>query len=147
MIQLKINNPKALKKMHKGLDDALTEGIKQGMQRIGMHLTNMIKKDLTKKSKGSVRVVRRGKKVWQSLAGTSPNHDTGALRSSILWDLGGNNDEVTVGTTLKYGRYLEDGTKKMKPHPFIKTNAEKHERDMAAILIESIRKKVETAGR
>ncbi|MAF25813.1 hypothetical protein CL634_09610 [bacterium] len=147
MIELKINNPNALPKMHKDLEDAFQEGIKQGMQAIGMHLVNVIKKDIKKKSPNSTRGKRRGKNVWVSPAGESPNNDTGGLTSSMMYELMGNNDEVLVGTTLNYGRYLEEGTSKMAQRPYIKKNALEQEDRMAEILTESIQKQIERMGR
>tara|TARA_R110001599_G_scaffold210877_4_gene408264 strand:+ start:9486 stop:9935 length:450 start_codon:yes stop_codon:yes gene_type:complete len=149
MIKLTPKNPNALPKMHEDMEDAISLGIKQGMQKIGMHLTAIIKKDITKRSKGSVKGMRYNpnRKVKISPSGTSPNNDTGALRSSILWQLMGNDDEVLVGTTLNYGRFLEDGTRKMGARPYIKNNAESETEKMAEILTESIRKQLDRIGR
>mgnify|MGYP003631025197 FL=1 len=54
-------------------------------------------------------------------AGGAPNSDTGALVNSIQVELKGSGlgKGVGVGTRLDYGRWLENGTKKMKARPWL----------------------------
>jgi hypothetical protein len=53
-------------------------------------------------------------------SGQGPHVRTGRLRSSITWQV----DEdvvglyVDAGTNVPYGRYLEEGTDRMRPHPW-----------------------------
>lgn len=44
--------------------------------------------------------------------------DTGALRDSITYDV--ENDSVRVGSPLEYSIYVELGTSKMAPQPYIR---------------------------
>jgi HK97 gp10 family phage protein len=47
--------------------------------------------------------------------------DTGFLRSSITYETTGSagGAEGVVGPTASYGRYVEDGTSRMGPHPYM----------------------------
>jgi hypothetical protein len=50
--------------------------------------------------------------------GQPPHKQTGHLRRSITWELV--SDTVArVGTNIKYGRWLELGTKRMSPRPWL----------------------------
>nr|DAF00001.1 MAG TPA: putative tail component [Caudoviricetes sp.] len=45
--------------------------------------------------------------------------DTGALRNSIGTDLGGDRLSAVIGPTAAYGIYLELGTRRMAPQPYM----------------------------
>ena len=54
-----------------------------------------------------------------SVAGYPPNVDTGALRASMHWkDVGDFEWHVMDG--VEYGYWLEEGTSKMQPRPFVR---------------------------
>lgn len=52
--------------------------------------------------------------------GQGPHVRTGRLRSSITWQVDGDAQGLYVdaGTNVVYGRYLEEGTDRMRPHPW-----------------------------
>ncbi len=54
-------------------------------------------------------------------SGQGPHVRTGRLRSSITWqvDADGRGLYVDAGTNVPYGRYLEEGTDRMRPHPWL----------------------------
>jgi HK97 gp10 family phage protein len=58
--------------------------------------------------------------LHHSRPGEYPRKQTGHLRRTITYEV----DEVTqtarVGTNLLYGKFLELGTKRMKPRPFLR---------------------------
>ena len=56
-----------------------------------------------------------------SVDGDYPAPDTGTLMRSVTHDVRSNGTQIIgeVGTTLEYGKYLEYGTSKMKPRPFL----------------------------
>lgn len=56
-----------------------------------------------------------------SVEGNPPAVDMGTLRRSVTHTTGEENGKAyaLVGTDLEYGRYLEFGTSKMKPRPWL----------------------------
>lgn len=70
-----------------------------------------------------------------SLPGNAPAPDTGTLMRSITHEIKQERDEVIgiVGSTLRnpdYPKFLEFGTKKMKPRPWLSTAIEKSQNFM-----------------
>ena len=58
-----------------------------------------------------------------SIAGNPPAVDTGTLRRSITYKVNENEKVGRVGSTIKnppYGLYLEYGTSRMKPRPWLR---------------------------
>ena len=45
--------------------------------------------------------------------------DTGALKNSIGFDIGGGGLEAEIGPTVYYGGYVEFGTRRMAPHAYM----------------------------
>jgi HK97 gp10 family phage protein len=87
-----------------------------------------------------------------SLPGNPPAPDTGNLRNSIRYEVRSENKEVygIVGTTQKdppYGEYLEYGTKKMKPRPWLrpamKNNEEWIRKNISNTVIKALRGAIE----
>jgi len=69
---------------------------------------------------------RRTRVRQRSAPGEYPKSDTGRLAKSIVSILTGPNT-VAVGTTfVKYGRYLEEGTRHMAPRPFLQPSVDKN---------------------
>jgi HK97 gp10 family phage protein len=63
-----------------------------------------------------------------SIAGNPPAVDTGTLRRSVTYQVDENELVGYVGSNLKdppYGAYLEFGTSRMKPRPWLKPATEK----------------------
>ena len=64
------------------------------------------------------------------------------MRRSIAWELVsvgfGVTDIGRVGTNLKYGRWLELGTRRTKRRPYIVVTLRKHESEIRSILIGGI---------
>lgn len=52
--------------------------------------------------------------------GQGPKVDTGRLRASMTWQVDGDAAGLYVdaGTNVPYGRYLEQGTDRMRPYPW-----------------------------
>lgn len=74
-------------------------------------------------SSGGGRSYRRGSVVHVASApGTAPAVDTGRLRSSITHEIGRDPRGLVarVGTNVRYAVYLELGTRKMRPRPFLR---------------------------
>lgn len=72
-----------------------------------------------------VRAVKRTKKTvygaFPSSPGQPPRKQTGHLRRSVAWEIvfGGLSLVARVGTNIRYGRWLELGTSKMLPRPWL----------------------------
>ena len=63
-----------------------------------------------------------------SVAGNPPAVDTGTLRRSITYNVNEKEKYGRVGSTIKsppYGLYLEYGTSRMKPRPWLRPALEK----------------------
>lgn len=69
---------------------------------------------------GTARAGRR--RVYgasRSAPGEPPRKQTGRLRASAAWELAGN-DTARVGTNVKYGKFLELGTRRgLSPRPWL----------------------------
>lgn len=109
-----------------------------------IYLVNVIKADISQPGTLRYSVIPGGKfkktvyGFTRSRPGNPPYLQTGLLRSSIGWEFvkgGPSNAELaSVGTALKYGLYLEKGTRKMAARPFIEVNLRKHAATISAIL-------------
>jgi len=71
-----------------------------------------------------VRAVKRTRKTiygaFPSSPGSPPHKQTGHLRRSVTWELiQGVKMLARVGTNVKYGRWLELGTSRMLPRPWL----------------------------
>lgn len=73
---------------------------------------------------GIVRAVKRTKKTiygaFPSRPGESPHKQTGRLRASVTQEITG--AVARVGTNVKYGRWLEQGTRKMARRPWLEVS-------------------------
>lgn len=67
--------------------------------------------------------------------------DTGRLRNSITHtlDMHGASGDVYIGTNVEYGKWVENGTSRKKPHPYLKPAATQHTDEYRA----TIRKRLE----
>ena len=60
--------------------------------------------------------------------------DTGRLRNSITNVVDAVGKAVYIGTNVEYGPYVELGTSRRKPHPFLKPAATQHVDEYRAII-------------
>lgn len=63
--------------------------------------------------------------------------DTGRLRNSISHRV--RDDYVEIGTNVEYGIYVEFGTSRMKPNPFLRSAAGDHGDEYKEILKEYLK--------
>ena len=152
MIELRLRKDFTdLDKYAEALGENLQKAVTSGLSAIGRYMRKTIREDLDKKSVGSTKAVRYNpkRKVWVSPAGTSPNSDTKELRKSISFELrtkNGKTESVFIGTDLDYGKYLEEGTSKMKARPYLLINAKRERRNMEDIMAEKIAEYVNKVG-
>jgi HK97 gp10 family phage protein len=90
--------------------DAMENAIKNGLTAIGMTAEGHAKKEIT-----------RQKAV-----------DTGRLRNSITFAT--EKDAVYIGTNVEYAPYVELGTVKMPPRPYLKPAATDHKAEYEALM-------------
>lgn len=72
-----------------------------------------------------------------SVAGNPPAVDTGSLRRSITYDVDEMKKEARVGSVITnppYGAYLEFGTSKLQPRPWLKPALEENEKKCQQIM-------------
>jgi HK97 gp10 family phage protein len=107
---------------------------KKRVLRAAIFLESYIRKSM-KKGTGNVYMVA-GKPHHASAEGEPPAVLTGRLRDSItheieeqLWDIIGR-----VGTNVEYARYLELGTKKMAPRPYLRRAIEENRKELIDML-------------
>ncbi len=81
---------------------------------------------------------RRGKPHQASAPGQPPASDTGTLASSVKWerDAGG----YVVGTGIEYGLFLEVGTSRMAPRPWLTPSVEAELPSFRDNIIKAIRR-------
>jgi len=87
----------------------------------------------------SLRVSARiGKNLWQaSRPGEPPRARTGLLMKSIFYSVDQGSMTAIVGTSLKYGLYLELGTSRMAARPFIRPAIDRVRQKLDALGIHS----------
>lgn len=64
--------------------------------------------------------------------------DTGNLRRNIEHGVMGD-DTAVVGTNVEYGKYVEYGTSKMAPRPFLKQAVQNHQAEYKKLLETAMR--------
>lgn len=105
------------------------------------YLSSQIKADISQS--GTLRYQRAGGKrptaktvynFTHSRPGNPPFKQTGHLRRTITYEITGLGLVGRVGTNLKYGRYLETGTKYMAPRKYIVVNLFQHKPTLARII-------------
>jgi phage gpG-like protein len=92
----------------------------------------------TRSKAGGVQPTAKGSRkkriygAFPSAPGEPPHKQTGRLRASVTHEV----DENTgrVGTNVKYGRWLELGTRNMAPRPWLKRSLDEMRAMVKAIL-------------
>lgn len=143
MFEIKID-PKNLKAIIsiENLSNASARGIRQAFYFIGKDLVAEANKLILEKPKhGRLYKIKRLKRIKlhrASAPGETPANLTGSLRKSIDFDVIGK-EELQFGSKeiflnrkgmppgVIYGGYLEKGTKKMEPRPYLITSIKNKE--------------------
>jgi len=98
-------------------------------------------KSIQQQSNGkSVKRYRKGGGSYQhvtSAENSAPNTDTGRLVSSVVVEV---QDDVYVGTGVKYAPHLEFGTKNMQPRPFLNPALEQNRRKINKLIASVVAK-------
>jgi HK97 gp10 family phage protein len=79
-----------------------------------------IKSKLERNMQKAVLIVERDAKINAS-GRPGPKVDTGRLRASITTEVEKTNNDIVgrVGTNVVYSKFLEHGTSRMPPYPFL----------------------------
>lgn len=88
----------------------------------------------------------KGATHWSSGPGFPPNTDTGNLVRNIAFNIDTEKLEGSVGTNVEYGKYLEFGTSKMEPRPWLLPALAKIAPDFAKKLKEILTKLYKSGG-
>jgi HK97 gp10 family phage protein len=74
-----------------------------------------------------------------SKPGFAPNSDTGRLASSIDWTVDESKLTADVGTNVKYGAWLEFGTKDTEPRPWLLPAFRKNLKTIVKIMSKAVK--------
>lgn len=147
MIRLEVD-PKAFSMFVKidNLDKSMKRGIRQGFYRSGKKLIFDTSKDILRKPRsGRVYMVRLGPKRRirhkASVAGEAPANRKGKLRRSLDFVVNGW-ESMDFGYEQDYGKWLEEGTKRMKARPALFLNAVKNKTRMGSFFRQEIDKHI-----
>lgn len=97
----------------------------QNIERACIFVENEVKKAIS---------IGSNKGATPSAPGEPPHKDTGRLRASISHQVDATNLKGRVGTNVKYGKFLELGTKRMKKRPFLVPTVAKNQTRIRQIL-------------
>ena len=106
------------------------------------------KKSIQDKSPGkTVTRYRNGGAGYQHLSsseGKAPNTDTGALVNSIQTEV--ESENVFVGTSIEYGKFLEFGTGEMGERPWLIPALDGRKDDIIKLQIDAVNKSIKGAA-
>jgi HK97 gp10 family phage protein len=98
----------------------------------GEDLANIMKKSITTGSKSGNQYYSNGRRHQASSPGQSPANNTGELVKSISYKKTKNGSETIIDA--EYAGYLEYGTSKMRPRPFILPAIQKLKKDLLTLI-------------
>ena len=130
-----VKGVEALKKKLTAINKNLPKKVNDGLLTIAVKMHSTAVQNIQQISQG-----KEYGKHTASKAGDYPNVDTGDLLRSLFFDM--NTITMTarfgVRDTLKYARYLEFGTSRMEPRPFIKPTKDKHLKEVEPLIAKII---------
>lgn len=108
---------------------ALDKAIRNGLEAIGMTAETHAKENLT--DNGNVDTGRLRNSITYAISGEKANIDTYTDDEGNTYSYSGTapNDKqlaVYIGTNVEYGGFVELGTSRSKPYPFLKPAATEH---------------------
>lgn len=116
-------------------------GIKHALHEIGSENVNFLRKIIRDKNKTGRLYFIRGKIHQASAPGESPANLTGKLAKTADYKVRGTY-QCEFGDKMFYGKFLEEGTKKMLPRPHIIRTVKKKERDNYRSLTEHTHRQI-----
>ena len=91
--------------------------------------TDTLKKEF---DKAILRSLEKCGLVCEGYAAAICPVDTGRLRASITHDVG--EDNVKIGTNVEYSAYVELGTSRQKPQPYLRPALSEHREEYALLI-------------
>ncbi len=88
------------------------------LNKLGFTVVSELRKNLNR-DQPYIRSGARFRGRWPSKPGEYPKKLSGALLKSIAFGVDERELSVTVGTNQRHGRYLQFGTRNMRPRPFL----------------------------
>ncbi len=126
----------------------MAKGSRQALFFIGRDLRRTARKKILDKPKtGKIYIVRRGKRTRRhqaSAPGEAPANLTGKLRKSVGFKVRGSR-QLEFGAGLdgvNYAGFLENGTTRMEPRPYLRPSIRENERDIKKYLRKQIGKQL-----
>lgn len=136
----------------KGLDK-LNKKAKEKAQEVPKEILKEITKGTLAVHRTAIEGIQKGsrsgiayKNHQASAPGEYPKTDTGNLVSKIFFRIDKNELVGEVGTALDYGVYLELGTSRMSPRPWLQPSFNKHKQDIQDGIKEVLKKELNKNG-
>lgn len=119
----RITGQDELKRILLSLGKDMEKALAQGVFLTAQDVRTAAVKSIQEQGFGSyVQRSRQGGGTYTHIAAApnqAPNTDTGKLVNSIAVEMDWNDTSAEVGSNLDYAAYLEFGTKKMEPRPWL----------------------------
>ena len=122
-------------------------GIGRALAVSVMELDSYAKQKIQGGGRGGRTYHRRSVTHQSSAAGEYPKTDTGQLVSSLFFRVGADKLSAFFGTKLAYGRYLEFGTSRMAPRPWLRPTLKANEGRISDRLKQAVNVTIRKAGR
>ena len=102
-------------------DEMMRRGIRHAFYNIGKENTRYTREIIKRGPKTGrlYHIPGRKRRHRASAPGEAPANLTGTLRKRVGFDVKGT-DQMEFGDQIFYGKFLEEGTKRMKPRPHLK---------------------------
>jgi HK97 gp10 family phage protein len=129
------------------IDKLLEYKLKEASSKLVKNLNKAIKDSAYLIHGTAVKGIQRGQKTGRtylrgnvahtaSSPGEYPASDTGRLASSMRVNLSAL--EANIGSDVNYAAYLEDGTKRIKPRPYLEPSFKANEETISLLIDEAV---------
>lgn len=115
--------------------------LKNALNGIGSEVVNLTSRYIHNGPKTGRVYNFRGSEHQASAPGESPASRTGRLARSGDYEVR-NHQEMTVGLSEDYAKYLEDGTRRMKPRPSLGRAVRAKARDTERAILEAVQREI-----
>lgn len=141
---IRIKEDRANKRTYVSIDDAtirVRRGLRGGLLTIGKENSRHVKKLIRSPPKSGRLYKTGGRRIRASAPGEAPANRSGRLARSVGYRVSGW-IRVEFGDRAPYGKFLENGTRKMEPRPHLVRTADEKRRDNYNTIAESTGKEI-----